>query len=192
MEDVKKQNKLNNKQLKRIEPIDLSSHEGGILKFNPEQLCAMGEIKESQEHHNAGHALWYFNMMIYGLIHGKKRWGKETKTQRVIAHLACLREFLPCHEIRFNQVVSELLNQLVQEGPSSEAAWLSYIFRNWKLLREMAERYGETENCFPEKEYRKIRDLFYGRQWLRSWWWESCIQKTLRKIHNCKRLFQNQ
>ncbi len=154
----------------------------------------LGEKSCVQEHHNAGHALWYLSMAVHALIHGPPGQISAEKTKRITGHLTCLREFLPDNNPHFRSLVTELLNYIEIERPATYSKWLHFVYTHWWIIRSIAERYGSHDKCFPTVAYAQVSDLVNNRQWRKLWWWNLRCQKvsrcTIRMIKLIRSTFQ--
>lgn len=123
------------------------------------------ERQHTQEYHNAGHALWYLSTIVHSLTNGKPEWSDGEKTERIIAHLSHLREFISDEDGHFKSIITHLLEALKTALPNKSSQWVHFIYTNWNLIREFAKRYGGHDKCFSQDSYKKIGDLVCRKHW---------------------------
>ena len=178
--DVKNREKIDNKQL----PSN-SGHrqEGGILRTPDEFIKEWQEEGHSvQEYHNANHALWYLTMIVHAITHNRPRQNTRQKTERVLAHLSYLREFVQDPNLKHRRTIERIFDALLGENPRDHSQWTHFIYVHWNLIQSFAERYGHREKCFPDSEYQKIADVVHHRHYFKKWWWKIQAETWYRKI----------
>lgn len=154
------------------------SEKEGLLNI-PADIADTPEGEWMREHHNASHALWYFSMVIYSIIHGKASQNTLHKTERILAHLSHLREFISEKDVQGKKIVNSIFDVLLSEKPANHARWTHFIYAYWNLIWNFAERYGHHDKCFPAQDYKRICDVVHKRHYFRLWWWK--IQLNQRK-----------
>ena len=92
-----------------------------------------------QEHHNANHALWYLTMIVHAITHDKPHQNTEQKTERVLAHLSHLREFIQDPSVKHRLMIDRIFDSLVSETPKTNSQWTHIIYVNWNLIQNFAE-----------------------------------------------------
>lgn len=132
-----------------------------------------------QEHHNARHALWFIYMVVTDIISGREQFSKAKSTNKIIAHLVCLKEFIDSSRLRLRLAVRQLSEALLVEFPDSSTKWTHFLFRHWFLVRTIAKEYQSDEKCFSLAYYEKVSDVLHGRQRMRFWWWKAKMNEGL-------------
>lgn len=179
--DTKNQVEFDNRQLNwsgnPTDRVSLTDQTKGYLIIPEGVGDDLGDKRCAQEHHNSGHALWYLSMAVHALIHENPSQISSEKTERIIGHLTCLREFLPDDNPYLRVLVTGLLRATETEKPGTYSEWLRFVYTHWQAIRTLAERYGNHDKCFPMTAYLKISDLVNNRQWRKLWWWKLEMHK---------------
>lgn len=179
--DIKSKEKISNKNLNAFQPMfkSLKGYEeqkNGILRIAPEAMDSAEEHRTMQEYHNANHSLYYFSMMVEGIIRGRVAGTVEEKVARLVAHMMSLREFID-EKTGLNVVISGLLVKSQSGSIDTFHAMCRFIYENWEQICLFAEIYGQRDKCFSADKYKKVRDVATGRQFIRVWYWESRVNK---------------
>lgn len=175
----------------------------GIL-MGDSSAAGLQEKQEQQEYHNSGHALWFLLMAAYGVVENQQAKLGADKTNRILAHLTCLREFIPEEKARLRAITKELCEAILAEFPDSRMKWLHFLDEHWFLIQSFAEYYkrenerrheasGEQYNKgydqFSEALYQKIHDVHLSRHYFRLWWWGKKIGRLTRGFkHQVRKL----
>lgn len=170
-------------------PIILGDHwqdlVNGIIMPEDKEHQEASRIK--QERHNLGHVLWFLSTILFGITNGsdlKKTCTTQT-TDRIIAHLVCLREYVPSSNYRLKLTVRKLIEELIIESPSGKLKWSYFFLYHWPLLRSFAGHWNEEDKCFPEGCYLKVKDVV-ERKHTRRWWWVNARLKYWAKKASVK------
>ncbi len=166
--DGDRQKKPENKQLndgywEAMQRAALSCAEirGGIVKF-----VSAGVKDESwrtiQGAHNANHALTHLSFMMFRCFLGKNPKNLEASRERILAHLRCLKEFIPCDDHAIKNAVDSICMNLQSATLGSLHAWALFILQNWETTRVLAGRYSEADRCFPASEYQRLQAFVSG------------------------------
>jgi len=129
--------------------------ENGILRI-PDT-----DGRRCQELHNASHAAWILYMNCFDIIREKSHRITARRTNRIIAHLSCLREFV-CEEknARYLMVLNRLIKTLKKRFPRDYFSWARFIVEHWPLIRAFAGRYGYDTQCLSEAYYEEVCRCF--------------------------------
>lgn len=165
--------------------------EEGILEAPEHSGANAEETRSMREYHNANHALWYFTMIVYASVNQKTAQSNAQKSERVLAHLTHLKEFLRPEDRKHRIMIEQIYHDLLIEHPENHHQWVRFIYMHWNLLCKMAAHYGHQDRCFPESDFIKIRDLVQGMHGFKWWWWDlklkrwhRAAQVFLKKISN--------
>lgn len=162
--------------------MNFRAEEEGLLNVPKETEADNAQTQWMREHHNASHALWYFSMIVYAIIHDKPSQNTRHKTERILAHLSHLREFINEKDHRGKKIVTHLFDSLLSERPDSHEKWVRFIYAHWNLIWSFAECYGHQEKCFPESDFKCISDLIHQRHYWKLWWWKMQLKNFFRPI----------
>ncbi|MSR77639.1 MAG: hypothetical protein EXS63_05375 [Candidatus Omnitrophica bacterium] len=154
----------------------------GILRVPLDLSKNQEENQRMREYHNANHALWYLTMIVHAITHDRPHQNTGQKTERILAHLSHLREFIQDPGLKHRLMIERIFDALLSETPKSHSQWTHFIYVNWNLIQNFAEHYGHREKCFPDLEYQKIADVVHHRQYFRRWWWKIQMDFLYRKI----------
>lgn len=154
----------------------------GILRVPIDATKGAEENRKMREHHNANHALWYLTMIVHAITHEKPYQNTKQKTERVLAHLSHLREFINDPTLQHKKMIESLFDFLLSEHPASHSQWTHFVYMHWNLIQNFADHYGHKKKCFPDSEYHKISDIVHHVQYFRKWWWDLKWEALYRKV----------
>lgn len=112
--------------------------------------------RSAQEYHSASHAIWLLAIVAYDLARGDGRRNTQRRTERILAHLSCLGEFIPEGERMLPEVVNRLLENLMKGFPDCDEKWRSFMRAQWDLIRAFAAHYGHHDKFFPQSTLARI------------------------------------
>jgi len=179
--------------------------EGKLAGILMEDTDASGLVEKQklQEYHNSGHALWFLSMAVYGVIENKPDRHNPEKTNRILGHLICLREFIPQEKGRLRIITKKLSEAILAESPDNRTKWLHFLYQHWFLIRSFAKYYGSDDEskvkyddkCFPMELYDRVRDVYLNQHYFKSWWWRMKISQFVRRLRfwslRLNKLFQS-
>ena len=126
--------------------------QGGILK-----VCDGGEPldrwKTIQDAHNANHVLTHFSFMIYRILSNRTKCNFVETKDRIIAHLACLREFVRQDEIEVLKAIYTILYRIQKSSLLNLQEWARFMLTNWEDIRVLAGRYSQPDRCFSDDDF---------------------------------------
>lgn len=156
----------------------------GIVRMVKEDFDGESTAKfyTAQEHHNANHALHYFNMLVDSIICGRDMGRDIQKLERIKEHMKCLREFVGEDRSGLQVVIRALLEEIEKFYQSEKKEFAPFIYNNWLFIRFFAAAYGHQDRCFSQEECRKIRDIVRGRFYLKLWWWKTILKKFRQRV----------
>lgn len=175
--DNKNREKIENKQ---------PGESQGILRVEQHLWPSSVPLASVQEQHNISHVLWYLGMVVHSVTHGFKLKDGERKTDRIIAHLSCLSEFIREETDKMYGAVQRTLELLKSERPQTTEQWTMFLYKNWDQLRLLAAHSENQDVCFPESSFQRISDLATGIYCVKLWWWKLKIEQFEKQVKKNK------
>ncbi len=117
-----------------------------------------------QECHYARHALWYFMMVVYAILHKKPKLIEGDKAQKIQNHLFGLLFVLDMEKSRQRKVVIQLAERLARTKPNDYESWLFFIHDEWKTLNQLADWFAGRGDCFTDADYEKIHAVVLSKR----------------------------
>lgn len=145
--------------------------------------------RRNQEMHNASHATWILSMVLSDIVDLRAERNTAKRTNRVLAHLSCLREFILDEHLRFYALINKLIKSLKKDFPDDDLTWTEFVVKHWVMIRAFAAHYGNDEKCFPQERYGQICDLYFKRHYVRRWWWKRKISAFVRRARKYRQEF---